>query len=148
MSIDYVHGPLADTITRFSGNHSQVDNFKVRHNRINQYFGCLMYRTIAQAWSLIVHLEGDGGGSLLLSILLLLSLIILKVVVEDGQAIFVGGTWVEDEDDDGHSDDDDDDDGDEGGDVDNGDVDLKDHDDGHVDEIQSNYFCCLLVNIQ
>ena len=29
MSIDYVHGPLADTITRFSGNHSQVDNFKV-----------------------------------------------------------------------------------------------------------------------
>jgi len=29
VSIDYVHGPLADTITRFSGNHSQVDNFKV-----------------------------------------------------------------------------------------------------------------------
>ena len=35
MSIDYVHGPLADTITRFSGNHSQVDNFKVRPSEID-----------------------------------------------------------------------------------------------------------------
>lgn len=29
VSIDYVHGPLADTITRFNGNKTQVDNFKV-----------------------------------------------------------------------------------------------------------------------
>ena len=29
ISIDYVHGPLADTITRFQGNKSQVDNFKI-----------------------------------------------------------------------------------------------------------------------
>ena len=37
VSIDYVHGPLADTITRFSGNHSQVDNFKVRTSEIDTF---------------------------------------------------------------------------------------------------------------
>ena len=29
VTIDYVHGPLADTIKRFKGNNSQIDNFKI-----------------------------------------------------------------------------------------------------------------------
>ena len=29
VSIDYVHGPLADTITRFNGNQTHTDNFKI-----------------------------------------------------------------------------------------------------------------------
>ena len=29
VTIDYVHGPLADTIRSFKGNNSQIDNFKI-----------------------------------------------------------------------------------------------------------------------
>ena len=29
MTIDYLHGPLADTLRRFKGNNTQIDNFKI-----------------------------------------------------------------------------------------------------------------------
>ena len=45
----------------------------VSNVRINQYYGCFMYPTIAQAWCLIVHLDGGDGGSIsILSLLLIL----------------------------------------------------------------------------